>query len=267
MNVTNVNSHLLVSDLNSPTNHLEGALAGRLVVTRADTRDLETWNGFGRMSLRNGLIWEAPFFSIVSPVLNTVAPGTGQQPRDGRGGGVHHHERRDYTDSLEIHSTLMGLHYSGTVDMKQKVNAHVTAQLLRNTWVVGPLISAATWPFSKLFEYKITGTLKDPIKEPLYVIPKILLMPLHPIKRLREFCPPKRKPTRRRREIKIAATSAIRAGRQDAVGIVWRGIAGSCFQRRVVKAAGISRRLGAFVLRLLPWPRFVCVVGFVFRLG
>ena len=89
-------------------------------------------------------------------------------------------------DDLEIRSTMMRLQYSGTVDLQSRVNAHVTAQLLRDTWVVGPLISTALWPVSKLCEYKITGTLEKPVSEPVY-IPKFLLMPLHPIRSLQEM--------------------------------------------------------------------------------
>jgi hypothetical protein len=74
------------------------------------------------------------------------------------------------------------------VDLKQNVHAHVIAQLLRNTWVVGPLVSTVLWPVSKLFEYKISGTLKNPKPEPVYV-PKLLLMPLHPIRTLEEMFP------------------------------------------------------------------------------
>jgi hypothetical protein len=72
------------------------------------------------------------------------------------------------------------------VDLQSRVNAHVTAQLLRDTWVLGPLVSTALWPVSKLFEYKITGTLEKPESEPVY-IPKLLLMPLHPIRSLQEI--------------------------------------------------------------------------------
>jgi hypothetical protein len=184
VNVTNVNLHLLASDLDSPTNRLEGALAGQLVVTHADTRDLQSWDGFGHASLNNGLLWEAPFFSILSPVLNTVSPGLGNSRATDAAAKFTITNGVIYTDSLEIHSTLMQLKYSGTVDLKQNVNARVTAQLLRNTWVIGQLVSDVLWPVSKLFEYKITGTLKNPKSEPLYVVPKILLMPLHPIRTL-----------------------------------------------------------------------------------
>ena len=66
---------------------------------------------------------------------------------------------------------------------------HVTAQLLRDTWVVGPLVSTVLWPVSKLFEYHITGSLKDPKSEPIYVLPKLLLLPLHPIRTLEDIIP------------------------------------------------------------------------------
>ena len=93
-----------------------------------------------------------------------------------------------FSDSLQIRSTMMRLEYTGTVDLKENLNARVTAHLLRDTWVVGPLVSTALWPVSKLFEYRVTGTLKNPKSEPIYV-PKLFLMPLHPIRSLEELFP------------------------------------------------------------------------------
>ncbi len=81
------------------------------------------------------------------------------------------------------------LEYSGTIDLYQNVNAHVTAQLLRDTWMVGPLVSTVLWPVSKLFEYHVTGPLKDPKSEPIYTLPKLLLIPLHPIRTLEDMVP------------------------------------------------------------------------------
>ncbi|MGA2788605.1 MAG: AsmA-like C-terminal region-containing protein [Verrucomicrobiota bacterium] len=189
VNVTNVNLHSLASDLSSPTNHLEGILAGSLVVTDADSRDWQTWDGFGHADLHDGLLWDIPIFGILSPVLNAFMPGLGNsRATDGSTifsitNGV------IYTDSLEIRSAMMRLDYTGTVDLKQNVHARVNAQLLRNTWVVGPLVSTMLWPVSKLFEYKITGTLKNPKSDPVYVLPRLLLMPLHPIRTLEEMFP------------------------------------------------------------------------------
>ena len=60
------------------------------------------------------------------------------------------------------------LEYSGTVDLRGNVNARVTAQLLHNFPVFGPLVSPFLWPVSKLFEYHVTGTLENPKKDPVY---------------------------------------------------------------------------------------------------
>jgi hypothetical protein len=186
--LTNVNLHALAADLSSPTNHLEGVLAGRMVVTHADTRDWGTWNGFGRANLRDGLLWDIPIFGILSPVLNTVSPGLGNSRATHASTQFVTTNGVFFSDSLEIRSTMMRLQYAGTVDLKGNVDARVTAQLLRDTWVVGQLVSTVLWPVSKLFEYQVTGTLKQPKTEPVYV-PKLLLLPLHPIRGLEEMFP------------------------------------------------------------------------------
>jgi len=69
------------------------------------------------------------------------------------------------------------------------VNARVEAQLLRNTPGIGSVISMVLWPFSKLFEYQVTGTLKNPKSEPVHDVSKVLLMPLHPIRSLENMFP------------------------------------------------------------------------------
>ena len=185
-NVENANVHWLAADLSSPTNHLEGVLGGRFIMTSANSGNWQTWNGYGQANLHDGLIWDVPIFGIVSPVLNTVAPGLGSSRATDATARFAMTNGVAFSDDLEIRSTMMRLQYAGTVDLKSRVNAHATAQLLRDTWVVGPLVSTALWPVSKLFEYKISGTLEKPESEPVYV-PKFLLMPLHPIRSLEEM--------------------------------------------------------------------------------
>jgi hypothetical protein len=186
--ITNVNLHLLASDFSSGTNHLEGALSGTLTLTHADTRDWRTPDGFGNATLRDGLLWDFPIFGMLSPVLNTISPNLGYSRATEARAAFVMTNGVIYSDSLGIHSTMMQLQYAGTVDLRGNVNARVTAQLLRNTWVVGPLVSTVLWPVSKLFEYKVTGTLDQPKAKPVYV-PRFLLMPLHPIRSLEELFP------------------------------------------------------------------------------
>jgi hypothetical protein len=148
---------------------------------------LESWRGYGQTSLHNGLIWDIPIIGIVSPVLNTVSPGLGNSRATEASGKFRIANGVMTTDSLEIHSTMTRLEYVGTIDLNQNVNAYVTAHLLRDTWVVGPLVSTALWPVGKLFEYHVTGPLQNPKSEPIFVLPKLLLLPLHPIRTLEDI--------------------------------------------------------------------------------
>jgi hypothetical protein len=189
MVVTNVDLHALALDLISPTNHYEGALAGKITVTRADTRDWRTWDGFGRARLRDGLIWDAPIFGILSPVLNAVSPGLGSSRATDASAKFTITNGVIFTDSLEIRSTMAQLQYAGTMDLSGNVRALVTAKLLHNTPVLGSVFSFFLWPVSKVFEYQISGTLKDPKREPAYFGTRLLLMPLSPIRSVEEMFP------------------------------------------------------------------------------
>ena len=189
VNVTNVNLHWLAQELSTPTNRLEGTLAGQIIITNASTEDWRTLSGHGSVSLRDGLLWDIPIISILSPVLNAVSPGLGNSRATEATANFVVTNRLIYSSSLDIRSTMTRLEYVGTIDLNENVNAHVTAQLLRDTPMIGPLFSTVLWPVSKLFEYHITGSLKDPKSEPIYVLPKLLLMPLHPIRTLEDLIP------------------------------------------------------------------------------
>jgi hypothetical protein len=190
--VSKVNLHALASDLSPKTNHLEGQLDGLLVVTRADSRDWHTLDGYGNVQLRDGLLWDIPVFGLISPMLNAIKPGWGNtRATDGKGNftitnGLIH------SNPLQINTATTRLEYTGTVDLRQNVNARVTAQALHNIIVIGPLVSTLVYPVSKIFEYKVTGTLENPKIRPLYVpgiIPKILAVPFHPIHTLEQLFP------------------------------------------------------------------------------
>lgn len=181
--VAKVDVHLLSDDLSSPSNHLQGLLSGNVTVTRADTRDWRSVDGFGNIDVRNGLLWDVPMIAIVSPMLNTVVPGLGNSRATDASAHFTITNGVIYSDPLTINSTGMRLQYAGTVDLQQHVNANVQAQLLRNTPVIGWLISLFTTPFSKLFEYKVTGTLEKPRIVPLYV-PNELLHPIRSVEKL-----------------------------------------------------------------------------------
>lgn len=189
MSPTNANLRLVMADLFPETKNLEGRVSGQLVVTRADAADLRSWAGYGHAELRDGLLWAIPIFGLLSKPLDAIVPGLGaSRVSDGTAtfvitNGV------IFSDDLVMRAPTMRLKYEGTTDFDGRVNARVEASLLRDAWVVGRLVSLALWPVTKIMEYKVSGTLNNPKTEPIY-IPKVLLMPLHPIRTIEDLLTP-----------------------------------------------------------------------------
>jgi hypothetical protein len=180
----------LIADVRTKTNRLEGILDGRLEVTRANTTNWQSWFGSGHARLQNGLIWDIPLFGIFSSVLNTIRPGIGNsRASDGTANFIITNSVIR-TQDLDIRAPPVRLHYDGTVDFDGNVNARVEAILLRDTWLVGRVFSLALYPLSKIFEYRVTGTLTQPKTDPLYLLPRMLLMPLHPLRTVKEIFVP-----------------------------------------------------------------------------
>lgn len=194
--VTNAALHTFMSDMSSPTNQLDGVWNGTLHVTSANSSDWESWQGQGAVQLHDGFLWDIPLVGIFSPVLNAVAPGLGKS-RVSRGMATYSITNSIiHTRDLELRAPAMRLQYDGTVDFDGNVKARVQAELLRDAWLVGPLMRLALMPITKLFEYKVTGTLSEPKKSPLY-IPKLFLMPFQPFRTLKDLfnsTPPNGKP-------------------------------------------------------------------------
>jgi hypothetical protein len=185
----NVNVHALATDLSSPTNHLEGLAGGHFVVTSGNSADWRTCYGYGNASLRDGLIWDVPVFGLLSPVLNSVSPGLGNSRATDASARVTMTKGVVSTDKLEIHTSLMRLDYHGSVDLLGNLNADVTAELFRDLPGVGDFLSIVSSPATKIFESKVTGTIKEPKSKPIY-IPRFLLYMLHPIHTLEDLSAP-----------------------------------------------------------------------------
>lgn len=186
-----VDLHSLLKGLSEGrTNRLEGILQGQVVVSSANTHDWNTVQGFGHASLSDGLIWEIPVFGMFSGVLNAINPGLGtSRAREATStfimtNGVVR------TEDLEIRATGFRMQYNGTIDLDGNLDAKMSAELFRDTWVIGRLLSLALTPLTKLFEYKVSGTIGRPKSEPHY-IPKWMMAIVRPFHTLKEITPEK----------------------------------------------------------------------------
>jgi len=186
---TNANLPSFIAELNGKTNRLEGALGGRVTVTSANTTNWQSWQGSGEVRLTDGLLWDIPIFGLFSPVLNAINKDLGSSRAKEAKGSFILTNGVIYTKDLEILSSPARLHYDGTVDFTGKVYANVEAEMFRDAFLVGPLLSLLTSPVTKVFEYRVTGSLSNPRSEPRF-IPKFLLLPLRPFQTIREFLTP-----------------------------------------------------------------------------
>jgi hypothetical protein len=195
LGITNIDLRRFMGDVSNRTNRLEGLLSGVLNLDRAESWDTNSWHGHGQLNLREGFLWDTPAFGVFSPIFEGISPGLGQTRFSS--GDAHFVVTNSVfrTDDLEVRSSSVRLRYTGTVGLDTRLDARMEAELLKDLPLLGPMLSAALSPFTKLFEYRVRGTLTSPVAEPLYV-PKLLLVPLHPLKTIRDlFVPPDKKPS------------------------------------------------------------------------
>lgn len=189
VNVTNARLAPLVADQTQKTNSLEGLLTGQLIVTNAWTDNIKSWDGFGHAVLRDGLLWELPIFGVLSGPLDAIMPGVGNSRFTEAKGTFGLAKSVIYSPDLEMRSSAMRLQYRGAVDFDGNINARVFAEPLRDTPVVGPVVSTILSPVAKLFAYRITGTMKEPKSEPSY-IPGPVMIIFSPFQSLGELFTP-----------------------------------------------------------------------------
>ena len=177
---TNVDLRLLMADVANKTNQLEGRLNGALVVHHADTEDPRSWFGQGHLGLTNGMIWDIPIFGIFSPILNSVVPGLGNSRAKKASATFILTNSVLFSRDLQIHATAMRMQYDLAVVFDQRIAGRVEAELLRDMPGLGLVISRVLWPVTKLFEYRLSGSIDQPKAEPLFFIPRVLLLPVPP---------------------------------------------------------------------------------------
>lgn len=179
----------LMADYFSRTNSLEGRLSGKIIITGASTEDWRRTQGSGTLELSDGLIWDIPLFGVLSPALDAILPGLGSSRASSATCSFTIRQGVVQSDDLEARSPAMRLRYRGSVDLEGRIDARVEAELLRDMWVLGPLVSTVFWPVTKMFEYRATGSLGDPKLDPVYIFPRLIRLPFQPLRFFRGLFP------------------------------------------------------------------------------
>ncbi|MSU62003.1 MAG: hypothetical protein EXS31_06355 [Pedosphaera sp.] len=183
---TDADLRMMLADLLPSTNQLSGVVSGQLSITSANSDDWESWQGSGDARVRDGFLMSIPIFGFLSPMLNKIVPSIGDSTAGAATATFVVDRSVVHTSDLEVRSRALRLQYDGKVDMSGNVDARMQAEILRDVWGVGRVVSLALWPITKVFEYQITGTLAKPKSQPVY-IPRFLFAPFQPLKTIRDM--------------------------------------------------------------------------------
>jgi hypothetical protein len=184
---SNAHFQSFVADMTeNPGNKLEGFLSGSLTITNLNTADWKSWFGYGHMDLMDGFLWDIPMFGVFTPTLNKMVPNL-NYTRFSRGQATYIVTNSIiYSDNMVVRSPAFQLNYDGTCDFSGHLNSRMTASFFKESSLFGKTMNYLLTPLTKAMEYKITGTLKEPVIHTVY-IPSWLWAPFHPIRTFNEL--------------------------------------------------------------------------------
>ena len=119
--------------------------------------------GEGRFDLRSGTVFRLPLFGGLSKLLSRVIPGFDfvVRPSDAAA-GFSLENGTVHTDDLNIEGELLSLRAEGDYHFGGQLDYHIRVALMREHTFVAKLLGAITYPISKLFEFRLRGSLEDP---------------------------------------------------------------------------------------------------------
>lgn len=180
--IKNVDLNALFADaLLEKDKKSQGTLNGEITINSGQMDNWSSWQGRGQVSLEKGFLWDAPLFGIFSHLLNAFSPGLGSSRAELGQANFTIVDGVIHTSDLTIQEPSARLRYQGKIDLQGNLDARVEAELLRDIPIIGQVLSVVLWPVSKLFVYKVNGNLRDPVVEPRYMFPKLLMNPINSI--------------------------------------------------------------------------------------
>ncbi len=169
----------LVKDVFQTTNEMTGTLSGFLTVDSAHSGDFASWNGGGKVDLRDGYLWSLPLLGFLSETMNSIIPGVGKSAIEKGVGTFTMTNSVMHTRDLKLDSPVMRILYKGLITHKGGVDAKVEAELFKDSSALFQIVGIATLPLTKLMVLQVKGSITEPVLEPLYA-PRILLPFLKP---------------------------------------------------------------------------------------
>ena len=140
---------------------LELVLNGALYDT-LETRRATTFNGEGRVEIREGELFRIPLLLGLSSILNKVTKGFGYASQGDLDADFVIKDGQLSTKNLLVGGSVMSIAGTGGYNFDtQAISGNVKVQLLKDG-VMSDALKVLLWPIRKLIEVSLTGTLDNP---------------------------------------------------------------------------------------------------------
>ncbi|MDR0994045.1 MAG: AsmA-like C-terminal region-containing protein [Verrucomicrobiota bacterium] len=159
-------SDLLEASLGQPTEKLRGTVDSRGAIQGyIGPHTGPHMTGNGRVDIRNGLIFETPLFTGLTSILSRILPDFNWFAQTDAGGTYTIHDSRIYSRDIQLEGNIFSVKARGSYGFDESLNYRVEVQLLRGG-PVATLVRLATWPVTRLLEFRLTGTFENPSWRP-----------------------------------------------------------------------------------------------------
>jgi hypothetical protein len=117
--------------------------------------------GAGRVDVREGKLFEIPFFGGLSKVLTAIIPGFGFAEQTDFRSEFRISEERIHLDKAQLLGNLISANGEGSIGFDGSLSVVVQVKLLKEG-ILAKALQIISWPITKLFEIKLIGTISDP---------------------------------------------------------------------------------------------------------
>ena len=166
VDLTNADFERFMKDASTSDSKREysGRLFGRLVIEGTSGEDCrKTLNGKGDIKIRDGRVFLLPLFGGLSRMMTRIIPGLDFVLRQSDAGMDFNIENgRIETDKAVVEGDILSLKGDGSYTLGGELDFDVQVKLMKEHTLVSKLVRVLTYPISKLFEFRLKGTMDDP---------------------------------------------------------------------------------------------------------
>lgn len=171
-NVREVNVQMLTHNLTGKAaDQYHGYLAGQLELEGfVNDPEGKTAVGHGSVEIGSGRLFQFPLFGGLSEFLGRIVPGLSLIVRqtDARASFVIK-DGKIHSDNIVIEGEVITLACAGDYHFNGDLDFSVQVKLLKKNTLLGGILQVAMMPVTKMLEFRLTGTVKNPHWRPAYL--------------------------------------------------------------------------------------------------